>query len=1714
FGLFSNLSCAQPLSPWWQSQCDGKNLIKLAADSNGAPRWMPDLPADSGVSVRMRLFAPKMILDDIEPGNVGDPCTTDFDCSSENRTACVPRGDLLTPQCSCANLPDQSLSVCNITIDMSVIFINATFEIDPIRGMSSRYVATVRMKHFRGNADIPASSPPKVLANFFTYFLNKSSAVYPPADPIFYFKHNPVTLIQGDLHAGHKLYEEFEFDISTDFVTPKGGQCWSSSYLCIGLLATENETVRDMNPNNNALCLDIDGYKTCQPECDTELLKANLTSLTPNPIERHKNVVVAYNLTVRVNNASFPILELSSDVNFNVTLHFVTSDCTSFGTDDVLIQRCLDDSVLKIPLLVTNEAIFKAHYSQGDNFSFSVQSPQFEVNQTQCNTTTHLCILFRNSVNSTYTEVYLSNNIACQSVATYCDIFSDISLDAMTVIPGLKFNPWIPEYRHNETIEFLVRNSGGSRIDPVVSSSINFSPYVTLHFTDDLGTVISIMESAKCADKDTQLGLQSGATMTMQCTVAFILKFDQCINSTHRNMTICADMINWVSPSFIDENLANNRRCIDAPKPFIREGLPIINQTITNELVVLPDKSYTFLISWKYGTYVDCDISLEESINTTWNWRKNGSLDSFRGQNISITYLYSGQYREFSYNVYCRSNISEFNANGTFLVSPAPAAALKVEAYYERLPAPNNVTFFFGFVNEKPGSFLKVTCTVTLYSNRKETYSNFFIYYDEPPSISYIYEPGKSVVTSNVRCTNTGGAYSKNFELRLYTPFEIEGVEIKINKSVLLTSEQFPLQLTVQNGTDVTYTVKMTDGTSQVIVHPEPVSYAQPINITHTFNAPGVYDIHVLASSPMNNESSTVSGIIVQNPIAAVAQSAYFHTATPTIYFPVTHTGAVPTNVSCKVNLAAGPEFSLLNQFQNVSASKSTETVTLECPPNLIAEEMTLSVRCWNLVSQYAKNSTVVCNEPVSGLTANASHVFVQPGQNLSITIRVSNGTSVELTTRFGDSTPNSVTFHPSKYASSNEIVLAHSYSTAGNYTVIVNASNPVSWKTAQINPIVVLNPLINVSVTYRQSVLWPYEMVQFVLNNLPSMEAGLVLCDFQFSIFGSKRIFAQSLTGSSNISVSFQYPAEAIGIQLVSMWCRSPVCVNGVTANFSLNLLLDSVRIANLSTNRTVWIGMPTEFMLDMTRVAYETCIEVYYNASENPNEIFGVSESCRSIATRNNATYTIITQNDLQIKWKRVFPVVGVIPVFVFAFNNVSNDSAQTFATVIDIPCYKPRLRLFDLDASPLQVTSVLTKRRSEQVNLTAVAPYNCSKLTNISTYWTIIAVQSSIELPLCTDNSDQCLVQRRVLPYGLYNVSFTAELTVDAAMAETAWILLNVSKTPLSLEAITGPEYVSFNQTFVLNASATATDFDVEDGDLSGMTFQWSCFRPEESDSANTISIPSQTEARALSELRGCFGNGPGVVYLGNASIAGSLTVNSFDLVPNASYVFRVRLTKDTREVWQSKTVFVESQPKPVGRLDCEQNCGAKVVAKRPLVYRLVCEQNCGHKFFTVSSNLTIVRLGVSGYEIEGTRQSSSDGQELSISAGTLMESSYYRVMGQLWNLGQEISNLVANITVNGPPVGGTCRVDPPGVISRKTNVQLLCKNWTEFGAAVAPLLYESMLILPQSGKRYSLFSSTNAVSPRVMLPLGDSSWAVVQFVVSDSFGAQQYYNFTFS
>uniref|UniRef100_A0A1I8GK20 TECT1 protein n=1 Tax=Macrostomum lignano TaxID=282301 RepID=A0A1I8GK20_9PLAT len=1331
FGLFSNLSCAQPLSPWWQSQCDGKNLIKLAADSNGAPRWMPDLPADSGVSVRMRLFAPKMILDDIEPGNVGDPCTTDFDCSSENRTACVPRGDLLTPQCSCANLPDQSLSVCNITIDMSVIFINATFEIDPIRGMSSRYVATVRMKHFRGNADIPASSPPKVLANFFTYFLNKSSAVYPPADPIFYFKHNPVTLIQGDLHAGHKLYEEFEFDISTDFVTPKGGQCWSSSYLCIGLLATENETVRDMNPNNNALCLDIDGYKTCQPECDTELLKANLTSLTPNPIERHKNVVVAYNLTVRVNNASFPILELSSDVNFNVTLHFVTSDCTSFGTDDVLIQRCLDDSVLKIPLLVTNEAIFKAHYSQGDNFSFSVQSPQFEVNQTQCNTTTHLCILFRNSVNSTYTEVYLSNNIACQSVATYCDIFSDISLDAMTVIPGLKFNPWIPEYRHNETIEFLVRNSGGSRIDPVVSSSINFSPYVTLHFTDDLGTVISIMESAKCADKDTQLGLQSGATMTMQCTVAFILKFDQCINSTHRNMTICADMINWVSPSFIDENLANNRRCIDAPKPFIREG----------------------------------------------------------------------------------------------------------------------------------------------------------------------------------------GAYSKNFELRLYTPFEIEGVEIKINKSVLLTSEQFPLQLTVQNGTDVTYTVKMTDGTSQVIVHPEPVSYAQPINITHTFNAPGVYDIHVLASSPMNNESSTVSGIIVQNPIAAVAQSAYFHTATPTIYFPVTHTGAVPTNVSCKVNLAAGPEFSLLNQFQNVSASKSTETVTLECPPNLIAEEMTLSVRCWNLVSQYAKNSTVVCNEPVSGLTANASHVFVQPGQNLSITIRVSNGTSVELTTRFGDSTPNSVTFHPSKYASSNEIVLAHSYSTAGNYTVIVNASNP---------------------------------------------------------------------------------------------------------------------------------------------------------------------------------------------IKWKRVFPVVGVIPVFVFAFNNVSNDSAQTFATVIDIPCYKPRLRLFDLDASPLQVTSVLTKRRSEQVNLTAVAPYNCSKLTNISTYWTIIAVQSSIELPLCTDNSDQCLVQRRVLPYGLYNVSFTAELTVDAAMAETAWILLNVSKTPLSLEAITGPEYVSFNQTFVLNASATATDFDVEDGDLSGMTFQWSCFRPEESDSANTISIPSQTEARALSELRGCFGNGPGVVYLGNASIAGSLTVNSFDLVPNASYVFRVRLTKDTREVWQSKTVFVESQPKPVGRLDCEQNCGAKVVAKRPLVYRLVCEQNCGHKFFTVSSNLTIVRLGVSGYEIEGTRQSSSDGQELSISAGTLMESSYYRVMGQLWNLGQEISNLVANITVNGPPV----------VISRKTNVQLLCKNWTEFGAAVAPLLYESMLILPQSGKRYSLFSSTNAVSPRVMLPLGDSSWAVVQFVVSDSFGAQQYYNFTFS
>uniref|UniRef100_A0A1I8GE02 PKD1 protein n=1 Tax=Macrostomum lignano TaxID=282301 RepID=A0A1I8GE02_9PLAT len=1381
FGLFSNLSCAQPLSPWWQSQCDGKNLIKLAADSNGAPRWMPDLPADNAT----------------ESGQVSDACTMDAECSSENMTVCIPRGSALTPQCGCANLQDQGQPVCTITVDMSIVAFNVTFDPVPVRGCASRYTATIRLKHASGSADIPEAAPPTVLANFFSYFLNKSSSVYPPVDQEFYLQHNPVTVIEGNLQGSYKLYEEFEFVITANFTMPEGGQCVSASYLCIGFSASENETVRDSDPTNNAFCMDIDSVKVCQPIGDTEISNFTLFHLSPNPLVRHENVSVSYHLSVLVKNLNSPIMSSEYENNFMALLYLVTSDCQNLEGSESQTKLCLSNSVFNVELKTTNESVFKSGYTSGDTFSVSVHAPLFEISQNQCNKTTHFCVLLTSSVNSSYSESNISNSLACHPVETFCTIISDAALETVALLPNAT-DPWVPEYRHTASFSFGVRLLSGSKIDPVLSPSINFEPNISFLF-QNASTAPLVMEGINCIEKDRTQGIQLvGQIANVICDAAFLLTFQQC---TTEQVTLRVGMINSDNPSYVDTNLENNWKDITISKVF------------------------------------DC----------------------------------------------------------------------------------------------------------------------------------------------------AGGAYSKNFELRLYTPFEIEGVEIKINKSVLLTSEQFPLQLTVQNGTDVTYTVNMTDGTSQVIVHPEPVSYAQPINITHTFNAPGVYDIHVLASSPMNNESSTVSGIIVQNPIAAVDSVGIF---------------------------------------------------------------------------SYRNTDHLLSSDPHRSSTYKSQ-------------------TALPFTRA---STPRAM-----------RLCLAHSYSTAGNYTVIVNASNPVSWQTAQISPIVVLNPLVNVSVTYRQSVLWPFEGAEFVINNEPNMQAGLVVCDFEFSTYGSKRIFIENLTDSSNAVVTFEYSVEAIGTQRVSMSCWNPLSIDGLERNFSIVVLKDSVKIANFSTNGTVWLGTPVEFVLDMTSFPNDTCIHMYYNQTSLINEIFGAHNSCRSIATPNSPAYTQVSPSTLRITWKRDLSKVGVYSVLVFAYNNVSNDSAQTFATVIDIPCYKPRLRLFDSDSSSLQVSSVQTIRRSEQINLTAVAPYNCSKLTNISTYWTIIAEQSSTQLPLCTDNSDQCLVQRRMLPYGLYNVSFTAELTVDAAMAETAWILLNVSKTPLSLEAITGPEYVSFNQTFVLNASATATDFDVEDGDLSGMTFQWSCFQ--------------DLKTRALSELRGCFGNGPGVVYSGNASIAGSLTVNSFDLVPNASYVFRVRLTKDTREVWQSKTVFVESQPKPVGRLDCEQNCGAKVVAKRPLVYRLVCEQNCGHKFFTVSSNLTIVRLGVSGDEIEGTRQSSSDGQELSISAGTLMESSYYRVMGQLWNLGQETSYLVANITVNGPPVGGTCRVDPPGVVNIRTLAHLTCANWTEFGAFVAPLAYSATLFRWNPTESPTRFDSSSASFPTVLLPVGASNGlGSIEFKITDSFYAE--------
>ncbi|XP_027469305.2 polycystin-1 isoform X2 [Zalophus californianus] len=436
--------------------------------------------------------------------------------------------------------------------------------------------------------------------------------------------------------------------------------------------------------------------------------------------------------------------------------------------------------------------------------------------------------------------------------------------------------------------------------------------------------------------------------------------------------------------------------------------------------------------------------------------------------------------------------------------------------------------------------------------------------------------------------------------------------------------------------------------------------------------------------------------------------------------------------------------------------------------------------------------------------------------------------------------------------------------------------------------------------------------------------------------------------------------------------------------------------------------------------------------------------------------------------------------------ASNLVSFFVAQATVTVHVLACREPEVDV----ALPPQVLM----RRSQRNYLEAHVNLRDCVTYQTEYHWQVYRAPSCqwpgrmapVALPSVDVSRPQLVVPRLALPVGHYCFVFMVSFG-DTPLARS--IQANVTVVPERLvPIIEGGSYRVWSDTqdLVLDGSKSY-DPNLEDGDQTPLSFHWACV------------------ASTQSETGGCtltFGpRGSSLV-----------TVPRERLQAGVEYTFNLTVWKAGRkEEATNQTVLIRRGRVPIVSLECV-SCKAQAVyavSRSSYVYLEGRCDNCsrgskrGRWAARTFSNQTLVLD-------ETTTSTGSSGMRLVLRRGVLRDGEGYTfTLTVLGRLGEEEGCASIRLSANRPPRGGFCRLFPlDAVRALTTKVHFECIGWQDTEDASAPLVYALLLRRCRQGHceefcvyRGSL-SSYGAVLPPGFAPHFQVGLAVV---VQDQLGA---------
>ncbi|XP_018416527.1 PREDICTED: LOW QUALITY PROTEIN: polycystin-1 [Nanorana parkeri] len=903
-------------------------------------------------------------------------------------------------------------------------------------------------------------------------------------------------------------------------------------------------------------------------------------------------------------------------------------------------------------------------------------------------------------------------------------------------------------------------------------------------------------------------------------------------------------------------------------------------------------------------------------------------------------------------------------------------------------------------------------------------------------TISYTF---RSIGTFNVIVTAENELGSLQNSIIIYVLEIIEGLQIitgdLVNDCCFPTNKSLPLQATVKDGTNISYSWFILKNDSVV---------QTGVGRTYQFISlqPESYTIVLKAVNMLGNASASMSVVFVES-LGQVQLSAHPN--------PV----AVNTTVNISMSLSSGSGVMYTWHLEESVVWFTYESFVLYnfLSPNP-KEVLAIANNSLGLVNSAI---TIFVQEPVEGLSITSldhKSDYVPTGTRVYLFGSVQRGTNVSWIWSIGQQEGRSANVFFDK---------------SGFYTVSLNASNDVSWEITYKN-VTVQDRICGLKLLVSKMVVEPGERVTFDVI----MSAGTDVT-YKLTINGDFSILLNGTSYTHNFTKIGGYPVTVVAHNQVSEE-RDTVMISVLEAIENLKIVNCCERalparieksfraeVSNGSLVAYTWQfdlqGHPPTSLagrnVTYTPVAAGV-LRVYLSASnalgsQNISKEIIIQELIVSVTlvpvktfVNRSATFTAVvvpSSSAVQFEWtfgdneytletnvstaKHTYLTPGDFMVKVNASNQISFWIAEMTITTRILECEEPEVQL----ELPTQVIMRRSQRNyiEAEINLRGCISYQTKHLWEIYKASSCLSYHESDKVHLLNVDMSrpQLVLPKLALAIGKYCFVFSVSFG-DTPLSRSSFA--NVTMSPSRLvPIIDGGTYRvwSSSRDLILDGKKSY-DPNLEENEQTPLTYKWSCTTLTKN-LENTV-----CNSEVMSEL-------------------GEVSIHKSKLHPDVEYTFFLTVSKPGRHAESTnQTVLIKKGKVPIVSLKCV-SCKAQSVyevSASSYVYLEGSCTNCHDDYrtgrWTAQSfrNKTLV--------LNSTTTTTGDREmNLVLRQGVLKDGEGYTFTLHVSDPTMEEEGLASiDLLPNSPPLGGTCRISPNETIHALTTlVHFNCTGWRD-------------------------------------------------------------------